>query len=425
MTPLVSAVLVWSALAGQYVPDYGDYLRDADLQAASLQRYWQTKLPLPAGDAVTTATLVDSRLYLTTKLGNVVALQAQSGMTAWARNVSTGLIPVYPPTHVSVSPDRLLTVVLTEREAHLLDRETGQPVAQFRLPFNAGTSAVGADDLLYAGSTDGHMYALRWDTYNGGRAYQHWRVRTGGPIRSAPILDGEDLIFASSDGRVHCCQAYNRALNWSMRTDGPIAAALVLDESGVYVASGDRSLYRLDSFAGTKTWQQRLEVPLRNAPAVAGRTVYQYAPGLGLFAIDVDSGAIRWRRPEMTAFLARRGDETYALSGDGLHLCVLDDGTGQPRRSMEVYGTSVFALNTRDDAIYLVSATNQVACLRPADVTYLSLAELAVIRSKAQKSGELEAATVAPAAPSGSKEDRSVYDDPLRSRSPLAPLAGD
>ncbi|MHC4067416.1 MAG: outer membrane protein assembly factor BamB family protein, partial [Planctomycetota bacterium] len=234
----------------------------------------------------------------------------------------------------------------------------------------------------------------------------------------------ENLLFASHDGSVHSCTAYNKVQNWSFSATGPISAGLAVDESGVYVASEDRSLYRLDSFSGTVRWQRPLPMPLRDAPVVAGRTVYQYSQQTGLFAVDVDSGELRWHRPDARSFVARHADQVWVLANDRERLLALDDRTGELRGKLDIFAARAVAANPRDDAIYLVSGTNRAVCLRPADVPYLSFKELTEMRARLLK-GREAADEAAALLPGKSGENSSRLDDPLRSRREITPVAGD
>jgi len=426
MSCLTTATVIWLAALGQYVPDRSDFLADHALQAASLQRYWQAELPLLPGDAAVSATLVDDALYVVSRQGSAVALHAPTGLALWARRLTDGLLPILQPAHLRLEDGPGPVVFVADRGAQVLDRLTGKVLADLALPFPVGAPAVGDEETLYLGSSDGSMYALQWSTARLGRPTRVWQVRTGGPIRSAPAFDGDDLLFASDDGSVYSCQAYNKVRNWRpRRTGGPISAGLVLHESGVYVASGDRSLYRLDAFSGTVIWRQRLPMPLRDDPVVAGPTVYQYSQQTGLFAIDIDTGRIRWHRPDARRFVARHADRVYVLSGDAERLLVLDGSTGRLRHSLDIFGARAVVTNPSDDAIYLVSNTNQAVCLRPADVPYLTFKELTAIRARLLRGTEAGGEFEATPPPDESDEADSLLDDPLRSRREISPVAGD
>ncbi len=423
MLHLTTAMLAWWAALGGYTAEPGGFPPDADLEAASLQRYWQADLPLPPGDVAISATRLDDRLYVITRQGNVAALHAPTGLTLWIRSITTSAAPILRPTHLRVEDGPGPVVFVVDRSAHVLDQTTGQVLAELALPFPVGSSAVGDQETLYLGSSTGDMHAVKWDTAGQVGVIRLWQVRTGGPIRSGPVLDGDRLLFASTDGRVHSCRAYNKVRNWSLATGGPVLAALVLHQSGVYVASGDRSLYRLEPFSGTLTWRRRLPMPLRDDPVVAGGTVYQYSQQAGLFAVEIDSGRIRWHRADARFFGARHADRVFAATADLERLLALDDSTGKLGQSLDIAGARAVAANPHDDAIYLVSPVNRVVCLRPAEVPYLSRKELTAVQARLARGGNA-AETQAPPPASKADQDESWLDDPLRSRRDITPVAG-
>lgn len=387
MTCLALALTTVLAI-GPHVPDSGDSLAEADLQAAGLQRYWEANLPLGPGDAAAWGVLRDDSLYVGTRRGSLVALHAPTGLALWVRRLADRTNEMLAPTHLWKADGPGPTAVIAGRHVHVLDRVTGDALAEFSLEFAPGASAVGDDEFLFVGGLDGQMHALRWTAVRDGRPGQLWQVGTDGPISSEPVFDGRNLFFASDDGRVYSCVGFNRIRNWSFETGGLIRAGLLLHEDGLYVAGGDRSLYRLDAGTGLVRWQRRLPTPLVDAPVVAGQTVYQFVPEEGLFAVDLANGDVLWQRREAGAFVAGRGEETYLAGIDGEQLLAVDRRTGRVLWSLEIPDTRVIVANPYNDAIYLLSAWNRALCLRPADVPYLTLKEIAAVRSRLLGGGE-------------------------------------
>ena len=383
MTPLTLILPLVGAALGQYVPDSGDFVSNQALRAAEMQRYWEADLPVPAGEDAVLAARVDENLYVLTARGSVVALHAPTGLALWARNLNEGRYRLLRPTHLWTPQGPGPVAVVSARNVYVLDRLTGQPIASFRLPFAYGTPAVGDDEMVYMGSADGHMHAVRWDSArDGAGAIRIWRVRTGGPIRSLPAFDGTNLFFASAGGEVISCIADGRIRNWTTSVDGAVVAALAFHESGVYVASTGRSLYRFDRETGELRWRCRLPTPLEAAPIIAGRTLYQGCGDAGLYAVDIDNGQVAWSRPEAKSFAARKADRVVVLAAGGERLLVLDNNTGQEVRSLDVFDARIVVPNPYDDAVYVVTRTNRVFCLRPADVPYLTVEALAEARAR-------------------------------------------
>lgn len=422
MTTLTVLLPVLGVLSGQYVPDSNEFLSNDALRKAGLQRYWQAELPVPTGEEAALAALVDEQLYVVTNQGSVAAFHAPTGMALWARNLNEGQYRLLPPTHLWTADGPGPTAVVSAMKVYLLDRLTGEELAAFPLPFAYGTQAVGDLEMLYLGSADGHMYGVRWDLARaGGGPVRVWRVRTGGALRSRPAFDGTNLWFASTGGEIYSCEADDKLGRWTVQAEGGVVANLVRDESGIYAATTGRSVYRLDPETGQTRWRVRLPTPLEEGPIVAGQTLYQTCGDAGLYAIDIDSGNVAWSRPDVGKFVARKANEVTVLAADGERLMVLNNGTGQEVRSLVVYDADLVVPNPYDDAIYMVSRTNQVVCLRPADVPYLTLEAIAAARARlVGHAQESDASTTPPATPPPSP----LAEDVLRSDQNIRPLAG-
>jgi len=424
--------MIWVTLAGwllatcstqRYVPDAGEFLSDGDLRSAHLQRYWEAEIPLPAGDRVRSATLLDDSIYVVSRQGNVVAYHAGTGLGLWSYPLGDGLSEVLAPTHLIARQEPRPVAFVCGRRVVVLDRDSGELLTRVPIGFPAGAPAVGDDSVLYLGSSDGHLYAVRWHPPSRGIAGRLWRVRARGPIRSRPAYDGFDLFFASEAGDVYSAVARTRTERWSAHHFGQVFAALLLHDSGLYVASADRSLYRLDPDSGEQRWRVRLPLPLEHDPIVAGKTVFQPGPRGGLYAIGVDSGEILWHRPEAACFVARTADTVYVLAGGDGHLLALDAGSGDVRRTLAVHDAATVVPNPYGDAIYLVSDANRIACLRPADVPYLTLRELAAVRERLRRQDDTT--EIGEPLPGGAAtEERSPADDVLRSSTDVPPLSG-
>jgi outer membrane protein assembly factor BamB len=383
MTVPTAMLTLLGVLAGQYLPDSRDFVSNQALRDVGLQRYWAGDLPVPQGEDAVSAALVDDSLYVWTERSTVIAMHAPTGLPLWARNLNEGRYHLLRPTHLWTPQGPGPVAVVSARNAYILDRLSGQPIASYRLPFAYGTPAVGDGEMMYMGGADGHMHALRWDTARVGLgAVPIWEVWTAGPIRSRPAFDGANLFFASGGGEVVSCIADGKIRNWTATVEGAVVAALAYHDSGVYVASTGRLVYRFDRQTGRKLWQCRLPTPLEVDPIVIGANLYQSAGGAGLYAVDVDSGEVAWQQPEAELFVARKADRVAALAVDGEHLLILDNSTGKVVHSLDVFGAKIVVSNPYDDAVYVVTKTNQAFCFRPADVPYLTMDAIAEARAR-------------------------------------------
>lgn len=130
-----------------------------------------------------------------------------------------------------------------------------------------------------------------------------WRYTTGGPVRYAPAVEGERVLIASDDGRLHCVHLEDGRLLWS-RSIGP--------ERDAIPGNG-----RLIS-----------PFPLRSGVLVEEGVAYTCAglfPSQGVFAaaLDVATGEPLWTRD-----LGERSPQGYLLTADGL--LIVPAGRGNP-----------------------------------------------------------------------------------------------
>lgn len=103
--------------------------------------------------------------------------------------------------------------------------------------------AIGLDSMVYIGSNDGNLYAIRdlGDDY-----VLEWAFPTGGAIDGSPTVDGCGTIYVGSrDSTVYAINPDGN-LRWSFKTEGDIEASPTIDENGIlYIGSFDGKLYAI------------------------------------------------------------------------------------------------------------------------------------------------------------------------------------
>jgi outer membrane protein assembly factor BamB len=101
--------------------------------------------------------------------------------------------------------------------------------------------AIGRDGMVYIGSNDGNLYAIRdlGDDY-----MLEWAFPTGGAIDGSPTVDGCGTIYVGSrDSTIYAINP-DGSLRWSFKTEGDIEASPTIDENGIlYIGSFDGKLY--------------------------------------------------------------------------------------------------------------------------------------------------------------------------------------
>ena len=109
---------------------------------------------------------------------------------------------------------------------------------------------------VYAGSDDGHTYALVAAT-----GELLWRSETGDFVFHAPAMEA-GVVYAGSDaGYVRALDAENGELLWSAAFESPVYASPVMKDGKVYISLENGYVYAL--FAHDLELQPESEAPAR------------------------------------------------------------------------------------------------------------------------------------------------------------------
>lgn len=177
------------------------------------------------------------------------------------------------------------------------------------------SSPVVYDGVVYFGSTDRRLYAVR-----AADGSEIWHVTTKGAVNSTPAVLGGIVIFSSVDGNVYAVNAADGAERWRFRTNGerrftapgihgiqprnemmPDPFDVFLSSSAVwngtvYVGSGDHNVYALDARSGALRWSRDEHGSwVIASPAISNGTVfYTTSDERKFFGIDASTGAVRF-----------------------------------------------------------------------------------------------------------------------------------
>ena len=122
---------------------------------------------------------------------------------------------------------------------------------------------------VYAGSLDGHVYALDLDT---GR--ELWRFAAGAPVKSSPSVREGTVFFGDEDGVFHAVDAKTGEGRWRFEAGAEIVSSANFAAGCVVFGSHDESLYCLEPADGKLRWKVETEGYVFGTPAVAEGLVY-------------------------------------------------------------------------------------------------------------------------------------------------------
>jgi outer membrane protein assembly factor BamB len=278
---------------------------------------WQTTLavPNPRSNAETTSPVVAGGSVYIAVAHDVVALDATTGAIRWRFTTQDGTENSTPAVAGGV-------VFAGSFDGHVyaLDAATGQEIWRTEVgPMFVALTV--ADGTVYAGSADHNLYAL--DAATGS---VRWIAPTPWHFRGAPAVADGSVYVCTEDGDFYAFDAATGAERWHRQIGQLVFAAPVVAAGVVYAidAFGD-TLYALDEVTGQERWHfDGGNLLAESSPLVVGDTVYLINGDVDLFAIDAETGTERWRMlvPKDATAPIIAGGVIYFL--EGISLCAVD-----------------------------------------------------------------------------------------------------
>lgn len=129
---------------------------------------------------------------------------------------------------------------------------------------------VVANGVVYAGSTDFHLYAFDAQT-----GQQRWAFATQNEIiDTAPAVANGLVYVASQDKSLYAVDASTGKLRWRYQTGSAVISTPTVADGVVYLSSGDHAVYALDGATGAVRHIYRTASSVRAQPAIAGGSLY-------------------------------------------------------------------------------------------------------------------------------------------------------
>ena len=172
-----------------------------------------------------------------------------------------------------------------------------------------------------------------------------WRVQTGGPVRSSPVVAAGVVFVGSSDGALHAIDAATGIVRWRRELGSSISSTPAVAPELVYVTGGDGVLHAIRRASGAVAWQYRTgaERPLvwglesgllfDSSPTLAGESVVFGTRDGMVHAVEARTGRPRWRYQtgsRVYSSPAVADGVVYVGGQDGrVHAVSLADGTAR------------------------------------------------------------------------------------------------
>jgi outer membrane protein assembly factor BamB len=253
-SPVVANGMVYVGSAAKFVA----------LDAATGKEVWI--IDLGTWVEISWSEVVDGMIYLGTAHGELLAVDAISGVEEWRYVVPT-----------------------------VAKALNATPGAGALSPWIRNAPVV-ADGVVYFGCGDGHIYAV--DAKTGEKLWNLDTARAGQP--NVAVTDS--VVYAVTHGNVYALGARDGTILWNVKVDGGIWYPPVVTDDLLIVAF-DRSRGRLTGL-DLDTGETRWIYVYSEDPDLLSEFTYMHlrgtilfagSSGQGLFALDADSGALLWR----------------------------------------------------------------------------------------------------------------------------------
>jgi len=361
--PAPSPVKVATAMEGGY------RLQDQDVENLGLEIAWTQKLPF--NEKLVDAYLLGDLILMETSSQRLYGVDRNEGIVKW-------MVELPNRCDFRGCEDEEQVYVPCRNELVAIDKRGFISWWKF-LKFAPGASPV-ADDLhVYLPCFDGAVRAFLKDLKDQG--YFAWQYTTNGVVEAKPAIApglGTKLVYAgSTDGWVYALSTDKLDLSWKFQTYGPIRADVVFNKRRVFVASTDGSLYSLVDMPQA-TREQQLDwnrpyaagAPIEQPPYVTESMVLVVNTKKFCHAVDRRTGTLLWLVPDVDTVLAQGRLNTYLLRG-GSNLVAVDNKTGVTHwvRNIHPGAFAFFLVNPMDDRIYLVKGDGETQAIREQKLT--------------------------------------------------------
>jgi outer membrane protein assembly factor BamB len=224
-----------------------------------------------------------------------------------------------------------------------------------------GNAQIGPNGWIYAGSDNGHMYAVneegfqKWDfptknmiwsspAFSGkenkwmafgsldksfyllnpvtGQLYD--RFETSGEVKSSPLHDGAGNLYVGTSGNqflsfkvISTGDGYHLQKRWAYKTRGEIYSSPALWKGHLVFGSLEGVLYCLNT-DGTLLWKFPVHAPISSSPVISADGIAVFGAKNGkLYAVDVQTGERVWSAKVNKGFFKTNLDASAAINSTG------------------------------------------------------------------------------------------------------------
>lgn len=367
------------------------------LDRLNLDLAWKYYVPLESTrDGILRAEFDYKDLFVLTRAGTVVCLDAETGRVKWRTTVGKpySILPFLAVNSRGVG-------VIANVELFGLDRANGRKMWEYRLPAGISAAPVVDEKQIYIPSSDGRIYAFSLPFFIDGKSVVYgeqrgqvfeerprpvWEEQTNMNLSYRPLLTRESIFVV--DGRGRALGLGKRAGTgdatvelFRYTTDNKVSVPPGQFGDVAYVGTDGGTTYALNAITGKVRWRHSSGSAVVRRPASVADDVFVTSDREGMSCViarpgDEREGESRWKIPcgrgvltaqrEADEFLACNSRFVYASDRSG-RLLVLDRKRGVRLSWLDTTAFRVKIVNEVTDRLYLAAQDGLIVCLHDRD----------------------------------------------------------
>lgn len=194
-----------------------------------------------------------------------------------------------------------------------------------------------------------------------------WKIATGGPVDSSPVILGGVAYIVGGEGRLLALDVSTGSQRWVSQADGLVGSPAIAGDRIIALGKdGSINAIRMD---GSSEWRTAADLAPNSTPLVTGDVLIAGGRGGAIQAFDAANGAARWNvRTGDELPRAAAGDETHAYIGshDG-RLYAIEAATGATAWTLDAAADHFATPAIRDGRVLAMAATSDDASLLAVD----------------------------------------------------------
>ena len=323
-----------------------------------LKRAWYKQIPLDrTRDRIASVTLDHGGLFVQTREGLLVALDAESGETLWSRQIGSGELLV---SEIGASEKHV--AVLSGSTIFLMARADGSVMWTREVRNAVGAGPAVSKNHVYVPMANGMFEGYQIDKPNkppfikssSGRAMVQPFV-TWGEIQ-------ETVCWPTDRGLFYVMGADSQRVRFRVEARDSVVAPPAYFAPYIYPGSIDGNLYRVHELSGQILWKFATGAPIVERPIATKDAVYVGAASSGVYAIDHKTGTEKWFGSGPQKILAVTPDRLYATNASG-RMTIMRTDTGMRLAMLSTEHLDISVSNHETDRIYIGSSQGVIQCL--------------------------------------------------------------